>query len=163
MSAEEQLDIGNAFERYLANRFGWKLCGMDGQQHGDTVCRTEIKYDRLLHKTGNLFIECRECWTPGQALKAAGILKQCRQYAIGDCSRVLLFSGNRLVVLREKAVRELNKEHSRYILCTPKTGPPTAIGFCGKYEYFRWLAGKDGEFTWNATPLHCEESYDHTP
>ena len=95
-------DVGKLYEKYLADKLGMRLNNNKRWQldYGDTWCKTEIKYDRRLHQTGNLYFEFEECRIPGSSMVSAGVMKQgYKRYAIGDCSRAMLFRGD---ILRKK-------------------------------------------------------------
>ena len=141
-------DIGKSFERYLAHRLGFTLIGERRWQiHiADTACRTEIKFDRLLHKTGNLYFEGAGCRRPGGKLVRESVFKPgCKFYAIGDCSRILIFKATILKAL-------LTSRKQRRPDSLKRT--PTSCGLTMKYEMAKWYAKSSHE--WDEQPLACE-------
>lgn len=140
--------IGSAFEKYLADHFGWKLVNERRWQieYGDTTCKTEIKYDRRLHQTGNLYFEGRESRTKNGKLMLSGVFKRgYRTYVIGDCSRVLFFKPQ---ILRDKLIAA--KERGSAMIVQTET----SRGLIVPYDYMKWLAVD--EYSWPVEPLICE-------
>lgn len=52
---------------------------------GDTACQKEIKYDRKVHVTRNLFIEVEECSLRGRVRHTSPVFESARYLVQGDC------------------------------------------------------------------------------
>ena len=145
MGKSSRWTVGILFEDYLTCMVGCTIVTDYKWQKrcGDTELCTEIKYDRKLHKTGNLFFEYAECTSVGDEFHFCEFVSsgKCKYIAIGDCSRILLFDMDTFRTLMRS-----NSYHS------VETG--TSKGFLGKYEDMTPLAMQ--EFTWEIDPLFCE-------
>ena len=140
-------ELGSLYEQYIAAQLSLVLVNDREWQlkYGDTTCKTEIKYDRKLHKTGNLYIEGAESRREGGALVLSGPHKECITYLIGDCSRALTFNPRVLCLVLQNA--KLTNSLKRTL---------TSCGVTMPYIELKSLSLE--EYTWDTNPLHCEHA-----
>ena len=108
------LRLGDDFARHVLRLFqleGKAIAFIEGYanqlKYGDTDVGIEVKFDRRLHDTGNLFIEIDERRTVDKPFVASGIYRDdlSRWYLIGDYSRCYVFKKEALVALHMRRGR----------------------------------------------------------
>ena len=132
---DELLEVGDEYCRYVVARL--RAEGVDVQfvrgyhnqlEFGDTTIGVEIKFDRILHKSGNLYLEIEERRTTDQPWVASGIYRQdrTRWYGIGDYNAWYVYEKAVLVAeheLRGKPMLEIERGTSRGFLIRPLAVP----------------------------------------
>jgi hypothetical protein len=163
--------IGSSYEAWVAAAFGFEISTDRRHQIecGDTICGTEIKFDRRLHKTGNVYIEqCERRSDRGNWILSGPYKSRCQRYAIGDCSRIVFLSPCYLRQRCELVKKRWDEWHSENasngvikvfedmdrIVTTP-----TSCGILLKFDYAAAVAGRGNVYYWPGTdPLACERS-----
>jgi hypothetical protein len=119
MSFESELPVGEDYERYLVGRFnaeGTHVVRYETRAdqlaygdlrlgpYGDGIGGVEVKYDRLLHRTGNCFIEVAAKRRVTDQRYIAGGLNASANWSwfwIGDYRDLYIFRRRDLVQVRE--------------------------------------------------------------
>jgi hypothetical protein len=100
-SYDDKFAVGRAFERLVEMKlkpFGFVLSPCDTYADqlriGENRFGLEIKHDRKMATTGNIYIETKECRIPGNPLVPSGIYRddRCWLYGVGDPSKFFVFS-----------------------------------------------------------------------
>lgn len=124
---KSQLEEAHAFQDYCANIFltqlGIAVTNYKSKEYqfarGENVQGIEIKYDKLFHKTGNIYIEVQEKSDPNNSdYVDSGIyrLDNSWLYAIGDYKTIYIFA---------KTLLSLLHKSNKFKVATT----PTSIGF----------------------------------
>lgn len=116
-----QLKDSHRFEIYVEEMFRQRgvdiglYYGRDQQYSGETVVGIEIKLDKMLKKTGNVYIEYQERMRKSNQWVNSGILKEdnTKYIFIGDVDRSYIFRKQRLLSYYERLVK-----HGEYIAGT---------------------------------------------
>lgn len=146
-------EAGRKYEHYVAAKLGLQLIddAKWQREYGDTLCKTEIKFDRNLHVTGNIFVERSEKRDLyNKEWVESGPFKLCEKFLIGDCSRALLFEPSWLRDL-VKRVEWHNGESNGMKLIT--NHDRTGTGIIIPYETAKSCCIE--EYVWDAEPLAC--------
>lgn len=110
-----QLTDSHKFEVYVGERFlshGYDIGFFYGKEQqyrkGETRAGIEIKYDKMLTKTGNLYIEYQERLNSRQMWVNSGILKEdeTKFYLIGNMHEFYILPRERLCSYYDRLVRQ---------------------------------------------------------
>ena len=127
---DQQLKEAEEYQDFVCTQFLDKLkipivqfCSQKFQyEFGESMCGFEIKQDKKLEKTGNLYIEIAEKSDGSkQYYTASGIYRNDNSwlYIIGNYSKIYIFSKKHLVYLYEKDTKEIYR----------RVETPTSQGF----------------------------------
>ena len=105
----QNLEGAHKYEVYIENLFKKHgidiglFYGKDDQYSGESKLGVEIKYDKKLHETGNVYIEYQERMTADQEWVNSGIHKEdnTKLFLIGDYDKFFIFPKSELNKLQE--------------------------------------------------------------
>ena len=117
MTFEEQLTEGEKFQDYVSDLLydsGIPINQYVSREYqyekGESRAGVEIKYDKKMADTGNIYIELAERHSKDKKYIKSGILRKdnTKFYVIGNYKRVFMFSKKQLVSIAKKFKRVQN-------------------------------------------------------